>query len=68
MAKSNRINTINDENAELYEQIAHVSQELDWIHKVNSFELAYKKDLRNLPIPALRVFNIENSEEMIIPN
>ncbi|MBI1711014.1 MAG: hypothetical protein N4R48_03405 [Lactobacillus crispatus] len=67
VAKSNRINTINDENAELYEQIAHVSQELDWIHKVNSFELAYKKDLRNLPIPALRVFNIENSEEMILP-
>ncbi len=67
VAKSNRINKINDENAELYEQIAHVSQELNWIHKVNSFELAYKKDLRNLPIPALRVFNIENTEEMILP-
>ncbi|NJJ53461.1 hypothetical protein [Lactobacillus crispatus] len=67
VSKSNHLNAVNDENAELYEQIAHVSQELDWIHKVNSFELAFKKDLRNLPIPALRVFSIENAEEMLLP-
>lgn len=67
IAKNNRINNINDENAELYEQIVHVSQELDWIKKVNSFELAYKKDLRNLPISALRVFSTENAKEMLLP-
>lgn len=64
---TNKIANEKDLNAELYEEIRKSATQLAWIQQVNSFELGYKKDLRNLPIPALRTFDLADDEEMYLP-
>lgn len=64
---TNKIENEKDLNAELYEQIHNSATQLTWIQQVNSFELGYKKDLRDLPIPALRTFDLTDDEEMYLP-
>lgn len=65
--KTNQENTKKDIQAEIHDQITKTANQLNWIKKVNSFDIAYKKDLQNLPIPALRVFDVNDAEEMILP-
>lgn len=64
---TNKIENEKDLNAELYNQIHKSATQLSWIQQVNSFELGYKKDLRDLPIPALRTFDLTDDEEMYLP-
>lgn len=59
--------TQSDINAEAYKIINRAASQLDWIKKVNSFELASKQELQSMPIPALRVFDIKDNQEMILP-
>lgn len=65
--ESNNLINGQDLQAEKYSEIKKAATQLEWVQKINSFELGYKKDLRNLPIPALRTFDLTDNQEMYLP-
>lgn len=64
---SNLLNTVINDEGDLYKKVQDVEKDVDWIKASHQFELTFKKNLISLPVNKITVFDIADHTESYIP-